>query len=59
MLIELLVRVGGYAVSGFYDARLLWLAALAAPAVVLGNRLGEGITRAMSPQAFTRVLPWC
>lgn len=55
-LLELLVRVGGYAVSGFYDARVLWLAVLAAPAMVLGNRLGEGITRTLSPQAFTRVL---
>lgn len=55
-LLELLVRVGGYAVSGFYDTAVLGLALLAAPAVVLGNRLGEAITRTMSPQAFTRVL---
>jgi uncharacterized membrane protein YfcA len=55
-LLELIVRVGGYAVSGFYDARLLWLALLLAPAMFVGNALGERITRTMSQQAFTRVL---
>jgi uncharacterized membrane protein YfcA len=55
-LLELIVRVGGYAAGGFYDARLLWLALLLALPMFLGNRLGERITSTMSPQAFTRVL---
>ena len=55
-LLELIVRVAGYAVSGYYAADLLWLALLLAPAMVLGNALGERITRTLSPKAFTRVL---
>lgn len=55
-LLELVVRVAGYALGGFYEASLLLLALLFAPAMYLGNRLGERITRVMSQQAFTRVL---
>jgi uncharacterized protein len=55
-LLELIVRVAGYAVGGYYDAALLWLPLLLVPAMVLGNALGERITRRLSPKAFTRVL---
>jgi uncharacterized membrane protein YfcA len=55
-LLELIVRVAGYAVSGFYDTRLLWLALLLAPAMIAGNLLGERLTSRMSAQAFSRVL---
>ena len=54
--LELVVRVGGYALSGFYDANLLVLALLLAPAVFAGNRVGERITRTISQQAFARLL---
>jgi uncharacterized membrane protein YfcA len=55
-LLELIVRVGGYALSGFYDTNLLVLALLLAPAVFAGNRVGERITRTISQQAFARLL---
>lgn len=55
-LLELIVRVIGYSVAGYYDSSLLWLVALLVPAMLLGNRVGERITRGMSPQAFSRLL---
>lgn len=55
-LLELIVRVAGYALGGYYDAGVLVLSLLALPAMVLGNRFGERITRRMNPAQFTRVI---
>lgn len=55
-LLELIVRCGGFALSGYYDPRLLLLIAVAAPFMWFGNRTGERLTSAMSPRVFSRVL---
>ena len=55
-LLELIMRVGGYAVGGYYDYQLLLFTAALLPLMWLGNRTGEGITSAMSAQTFSRVL---
>jgi uncharacterized membrane protein YfcA len=55
-LLELVVRVAGYAVSGFYNRELLLLCLMTLPAVVLGNLLGERITRRMSAAQFNKVI---
>ncbi|MCC6535336.1 MAG: sulfite exporter TauE/SafE family protein [Burkholderiales bacterium] len=55
-LVELIVRVGGYAVGGYYDRSLLVLALVCLPAMVLGNRAGEAISRTMSQQSFARLI---
>lgn len=55
-LLELVVRVAGYATIGFYNQELLLLCMLTLPAVVLGNLLGERITSRMSAAQFNKVI---
>jgi len=53
---EMVVRVGSYAVGGYYDTPTLVLAALMLPLMYFGNRAGERVTNRMSPQAFSRLI---
>lgn len=53
---ELLLRVGGYAVGGYYDGPFLALAAVLLPVMYAATRVGEMIADRMSQQAFSRLL---
>ncbi|RPI46955.1 MAG: sulfite exporter TauE/SafE family protein [Betaproteobacteria bacterium] len=55
-LLELVVRVGGYALGGYYDRGVLLLALLFVPVMLLGNRIGEVIGQTISQQSFSRVI---
>jgi uncharacterized membrane protein YfcA len=55
-LVELLVRVGGYAVGGYYSWSVVLTAIVLLPAMWLGNRTGEAISRRMSQRAFSRLI---
>jgi uncharacterized membrane protein YfcA len=55
-LLELIVRCGGYALSGYYETALLLLIAVTVGFMWVGQRIGERLTSAMSPPAFARVL---
>lgn len=53
---ESLLRIGGYAVGGYYDAPMLATVAILVPLMFLGTWLGERATSRISPQAFTRLI---
>jgi len=55
-LVEMVVRVIGYGVGGYYDRSVLLMAALLLPVMWLGNRAGEAISRRMSQRTFTRLI---
>ena len=55
-LVELVVRVGGYAVGGYYRWSLVLTAILLLPVMWLGNRTGEAISRRMSQRMFARLI---
>jgi uncharacterized membrane protein YfcA len=55
-LLELVVRIAGYALGGYYSRTVLLLGVLLIPAMFLGNRLGESISRSMSQASFARLI---
>lgn len=55
-LVELVVRVLGYAAGGHYNPVILLMAVLLLPVMWLGNRAGEGISRRMSQRTFSRLI---
>lgn len=55
-LVELVVRVGGYAVGGYYRWAVVLTAIILLPVMWLGNRTGEAISRRMSQRAFARLI---
>ncbi len=55
-LLELIVRVAGYALAGYYSSTVLLLGLLLIPAMFFGNRLGESISGSLSQQAFSRLI---
>jgi len=55
-LLELVVRVAGYALGGYYNRTVLLLGLLLIPVMLAGNRLGEALSRSMSPQTFARLI---
>jgi len=55
-LVEMVVRVMGYGVGGYYDRTVLLMAALLLPVMWLGNRTGEAISRRMSQRTFARLI---
>lgn len=55
-LVELVVRVIGYGIGGFYDRAVLLIVLLLLPVMWLGNRAGEAISRRMSQRAFSRLI---
>lgn len=55
-LVEMVVRVVGYGVGGYYDRSVLLMAALLLPVMWLGNRTGEAISRRMSQRTFGRLI---
>lgn len=55
-LVELVVRVGGYAIGGYYNRTVLVMSLVFLPVMFLGYRVGEMISRRMSQQSFTRLI---
>ena len=56
MLFQGLVRVAGYAVTGFYDAHVLMLLATALPLMLIGSWLGVGVIRRFDQRLFNRAI---
>jgi uncharacterized protein len=54
--IEMMARVGGYTLAGFYTQSTLALVALMLPFMLAGTWVGEKITARISHEAFTRIL---
>jgi uncharacterized protein len=53
---EMIARLAGYALSGYYTGSTLLLAALVLPVVWAGTYLGEHIGNRISQKTFSRVL---
>jgi uncharacterized protein len=53
---EMIARLAGYALSGYYTVSTLLLAALVLPVVWAGTYLGEHIGNRISQKTFSRVL---
>lgn len=53
---EMIARIAGYAIAGFYTTETLLLAAVMLPLVWAGTRIGEGIARRVSQETFSRML---
>jgi uncharacterized membrane protein YfcA len=53
---EMIARLAGYALSGYYTASTLVFAALVLPLVWAGTHLGERIGNRISQEAFSKVL---
>lgn len=54
--IEMIARVGGYALVGYYTPGTLGLVAVMLPFMLLGTWVGEKINARISHEAFTRIL---
>lgn len=54
--VEMLTRIGGYAVAGFYTPNTLTLVATMLPFMLMGTWVGEKIGTRLSQEAFTRIL---
>lgn len=53
---EMIARIGGYALSGYYTPSTLLLAGILLPVMFAGTYIGEHIGNRISQQAFSRVL---
>jgi uncharacterized protein len=53
---EMIARIGGYALSGYYTLSTLLLAALLLPVLLAGTWVGEQIGNRISQRAFSSVL---
>ncbi len=54
--VEMLTRIAGYAVVGFYTGDTLKLVALMVPFMLLGTWVGERITARVSHETFSKIL---
>ena len=54
--IELVVRIAGYAIEGYYTIRVLTLVAMLVPVMWLGTWVGEHLGNRVSPLTFSRIL---
>lgn len=54
--VEMLARIGGYTLVGFYTGSTLALVALMLPFMLLGTWVGEKFTARISHEAFSRIL---
>ena len=54
--VEMIARIGGYALAGFYTSSTLVLVAALLPFMALGTWVGEKIDSRLSPDAFNRIL---
>lgn len=53
---EMIARIGGYALSGFYTLQTLMLVLLLLPLMWAGTRAGEAIGNRISQETFSKVL---
>ena len=56
ILMQVLLRIGGYAGMGFLDARALLISAFALPFMMVGAKLGDVIANRVAPRTFNRVV---
>ena len=54
--VEMIARIVGYTLAGYYTSGTLGLVAVMLPFMLLGTWVGEKINAHISPQTFTRVL---
>lgn len=54
--IEMIARIGGYAVAGFYTREVLILVAALLPVMWAGTFVGERLGNRVKPQTFSRIL---
>ena len=54
--IEMIARIGGYAITGFYTREVLILVVALLPVMWAGTWLGEQLGNRVSQQAFSRIL---
>ena len=54
--IEMIARISGYAIEGYYTRRVLVLVAILLPLVWLGTWIGEHLGNRVSPATFSRIL---
>jgi uncharacterized membrane protein YfcA len=54
--LEMIARIGGYAISGFYTRDVLLLVAALLPITWAGTWVGEHLGNRVSPETFSRIL---
>src|SRR5581483_4259752 len=54
-LLEMLARIFGYAVEGYYTARVVMLIALLLPVMLLASWIGEHFGNRVSKETFSRI----
>ena len=54
--IEMITRIGGYTIGGFYSREVLIMVAALVPVMWAGSWVGEHIGNRMSPETFARIL---
>jgi uncharacterized membrane protein YfcA len=54
--VEMIARIAGYALVGYYTESTLALVAVMLPFMLLGTWVGEKMTARISPETFTKVL---
>ena len=54
--VEMIARIGGYALAGYYTQSTLALVAIMLPFMLLGTWVGEKINARVSQEMFTRIL---
>ncbi len=54
--VEMMARIGGYTLAGYYTESTLTLVAVMLPFMLLGTWVGERLTARISPEMFNRIL---
>ena len=54
--IEMVARIGGYGMAGYYTADVLIMVAALLPVMAIGTWIGERLGNRVSPQVFQRIL---
>ncbi len=54
--VEMMARIGGYTLAGYYTQSTLALVAVMLPFMLLGTWMGEKLTSRISAETFTRIL---
>lgn len=56
ILVQVVLRIGGYAGMGLFDATILLSSLIALPFMLLGGRIGDVIADRATPHAFNRIV---
>ena len=54
--IEMIARIGGYGIAGYYTRDVLLLVAALIPVMALGTFIGEKLGNRISVETFSRIL---